>query len=181
MIFFDFFKGFLHPRCWHLRKGAAAEAALLCEEVLERLKRGLFARGLGGGLGGGGKWVATQVVLLLEEALDGGHSCVGLCFNYFAIFSQVFIDFWWCFFYRGQTTILFWRMNLASGCKYTFIKSRFVNTRYYSRTYRAYETNEKSSAYEYLRISFLFVGSDQSTSNLRLLFESYIYFLPPHT
>jgi hypothetical protein len=23
--------------------------------------------------------VAAQVVLLLEEALDGGHSCVGLC------------------------------------------------------------------------------------------------------
>jgi len=38
---FMFFKGvfflFLHPRGWHLRKGAAAEAVLLCEEVLERL------------------------------------------------------------------------------------------------------------------------------------------------
>ena len=54
---------------------------LLCEEVLEVAPKGgsHFARGLGGGLISGGKWVAAQVVLLLEEALDGGHSCVGLC------------------------------------------------------------------------------------------------------
>jgi hypothetical protein len=69
-FFFDFFDFFyLHPRCWHLRKGAAAEAVLLCEEVLEVAPKGgsHFARGLGGG----GKWVAAEVVASLEEALDG--------------------------------------------------------------------------------------------------------------
>ena len=61
-IFFDFlcfFLIYLHPRRWHSRKGAAAEAMLLCEEVLE-----VAPKGLGGGT--------------LAEDCDGGHSCVGL-------------------------------------------------------------------------------------------------------
>jgi hypothetical protein len=63
---FFFFKVFyLHPRCWHPRKGAATEAVLLCEEVLE-----VAPKGLSGGLGGG-EGVATEVVASLEEALDG--------------------------------------------------------------------------------------------------------------
>jgi len=61
-------------------KGAAAEAVLLCEEVLEVAPKGLCGLGVSRGEG-----MATQVVVLLEEALDGGHdgghSCFGLwCF-----------------------------------------------------------------------------------------------------
>ena len=48
---------------------------LLCEEALE-----VAPKGLAGTLGvaGGGEGVAAEVVALLEEALDGVHSCVGL-------------------------------------------------------------------------------------------------------
>ena len=75
MIFFDFFKVFdLHPRCPHPRKGAATEAVLLCEEVLEVAPKGVARSALGTLAGGEG--VAAQVVVLLEETLDGVHSCV---------------------------------------------------------------------------------------------------------
>ena len=55
---------------------------LLCEEVLEAGPNGLggsprLARGLHRSAGGG-EGVATQVVVLLEEALDGVHFCFGL-------------------------------------------------------------------------------------------------------
>ena len=81
MIFYD-----LHPRRPHTRKRTAAEVVVCLEEALEVAPKGLAGR-LGGsprlarGLhrsAGGGEGVATQVVVLLEEALDGVHSCFGL-------------------------------------------------------------------------------------------------------
>ena len=76
-----FFLDFLHPRCWHLRKGAAAEAVLLCEEALEVAPEGL------GGLISGGEGAAHL------EDYDGGHSCFGLWF-------------FWLVFYPAKTRYL---------------------------------------------------------------------------
>jgi len=77
---FLIFKGVLHPRCWHPCKGAATEAVLLCEEVLESFPGRLVRGGEG--------------AALLKEDLDGGHSCFELWFfGVFASEIQVFITF----------------------------------------------------------------------------------------
>ena len=107
MIFFDFFKVFdLHPRCPHPRKRTAAQVVVRLEEALKVAPKGVARSALGTLAGGEG--VAAQVVLLLEEALDGVHSCFGLwalgfglwalgfglwAFGDFASEIQVFIDF----------------------------------------------------------------------------------------
>ena len=68
------------------------------EEALEVAPKGLAGR-LGGsprlarGLhrsAGGGEGVATQVVVLLEEALDGVHSCFGLWALGFGLWALFF-------------------------------------------------------------------------------------------
>ena len=72
------------------------------EEALEVAPKGLAGR-LGGsprlarGLhrsAGGGEGVATQVVVLLEEALDGVHSCFGLWALGFGDFGLWALFFW---------------------------------------------------------------------------------------
>ena len=79
MIFYD-----LHPRRPHTRKRTVAQVVVCLEEALEVAPKGLVRGGsprLARGLhrsAGGGEGVATQVVVLLEEALDGVHSCFGL-------------------------------------------------------------------------------------------------------
>ena len=115
------------------------------------------------GLSAAAKGLRIWKKLLMEIILVLVNIGFGLCFNYFAIFSQVFIDF------------------SPPGSNDNHFLYPGTNDTQISFTYNVYETNVKSLAPEYARILSLFSGLDQSISRFCRLAESYKYFLLPHT